>query len=302
MKKTPVTDDDLYRHSSQFRLWSFGKNNFKKKQKEKWQQAFDEMDKQLKEKGIDDLTPLSLEDENDLVRFYASKIHALVTLFGMPSVVRATAISYFQKFYLTNSVMEYHPKNIMYTCVFFASKVENCFISIKDFCARIKGSKEQEILDLEFLVLQSLEFTLQVHNPLTAVHGFFLDMQNVLKDSQQLRALLDKARSLIKDGFLSNAGFFYTPPQVALAALMCDGDEIVKDYLSARYSEEQVIHLMNIGRECLVELKDNQICSNEEAKRIDKKLHSLLNLERYLNKRKADDGSESEAKRQKVEE
>jgi len=34
--------------------------------------------------------------------------------FGFPEMVQATSMSYLKRFYLGNTVMDYHPKNVMY--------------------------------------------------------------------------------------------------------------------------------------------------------------------------------------------
>ena len=55
-----------------------------------------------------------MEDELVLIRFYCSSISQLCrTIFSSPDVVEETAISYLKRFYLKNSVMEWHPKEIM---------------------------------------------------------------------------------------------------------------------------------------------------------------------------------------------
>jgi len=41
----------------------------------------------------------------------------------MPRATVATALHYFKRFYLRNSVMDYHPKEILVTCVYLACKV-----------------------------------------------------------------------------------------------------------------------------------------------------------------------------------
>ena len=58
---------------------------------------------------------LSVDDELLLLRFYCVQIASICRKgFGLPEVVEATAISYMKRFYLKNSVMEWHPKTIMY--------------------------------------------------------------------------------------------------------------------------------------------------------------------------------------------
>lgn len=56
---------------------------------------------------------LSVEDELLLVHFYCEHAAMIGRSFGIPEGVESTAISYIKRFYLKNSVMEWHPKNIM---------------------------------------------------------------------------------------------------------------------------------------------------------------------------------------------
>jgi cyclin H len=48
------------------------------------------------------------------VKLYISKITQLCGLFRFPEEVEATAVSYLKRFYLKNTVMDWHPKNVMY--------------------------------------------------------------------------------------------------------------------------------------------------------------------------------------------
>jgi cyclin H len=59
-------------------------------------------------------TYLSVQDELLLLHFYTTQAAAVSRSFGLPEVVESTAISYMKRFYLKNSVMEWHPKTIMY--------------------------------------------------------------------------------------------------------------------------------------------------------------------------------------------
>lgn len=63
------------------------------------------------------------------------------------------------------------------TCVFLATKTENCSTSIDQFAARIPNSEPADILALEFLVSQSLHFEYKVHHAYVALNGLVLDMQ-----------------------------------------------------------------------------------------------------------------------------
>lgn len=310
MTKNPqVTDDDLYRHTSQFRLWSFTKEQLRQKQQTVHDEAAERVSNQLKDLGIvedEEISPLSLDEELKLIRFYASKVEDIAKLFHMPSQVRATAVSYFRKYYLVYSVMDYHPKNILYTCVFLASKAENYFISIDKFCGSLPRTEPSQLLDLEFFILQTLSFTLTVLNGLRPLHGFFLDMQDTLSSSaseSQIGQIHDQSRKLIIQGFISNAPFLYTPPQIALAALFSVDSELTTEYIKLKYDEtpDQIDPLLDIVKDCKNELMDTNIPSSTEGKEIDRKLHSCLNPQKVLQKRKAssnnNDGSPPDADR-----
>lgn len=47
------------------------------------------------------------------MHFYCEHATKICRSFGLPESVESTAISYIKRFYLKNSVMEWHPKNIM---------------------------------------------------------------------------------------------------------------------------------------------------------------------------------------------
>ncbi|ANB14327.1 TFIIH complex kinase subunit CCL1 [Sugiyamaella lignohabitans] len=291
-KSKVVSDDDLYRNSSQYRLWSFTKQQLLDRRAECHNRAVVKLQKSLVEKGItgSEIEPLSLEEEADLVSLYASKIGEIAKSFNMPSQVKATAISYFSKFYLVYSVMDYHPKNILYTSVFLASKAENYFIPIDKFCSALKRTEPKDILDSEFLLLESLSFTLAVQNPLMSLHGFFLDIQSAgiaSIDESVLGQLHDGARAVIVDGFITDVMFLYTPPQIALAAMMVVNEAITLEYITQRFvtNPEQIEFLLSVIVECKDELVNIRLPSSDRGKEIDKKLHMCLNPDRKRKKR-----------------
>lgn len=62
---------------------------------------------------VDQLDFLSLEDELALCIFYQLRIADICKAFQYGHTVRATATMYMKRFYLYNTVMDYHPKNVM---------------------------------------------------------------------------------------------------------------------------------------------------------------------------------------------
>lgn len=296
-----ITDDDLYRHTSQYRFWSFTVEEFQAKKFQTWKKAADRITAEIQQKSLqNEVQCLSFDEEDKLLRIYVSKVEAIAQIFHLPSQVRATAISYFYKFYLNHSVMDYHPKNILNTCVFLACKSENTFIPIETFCASFNKTEPKDILYLEFLVLQSLQFTLSVHNPLKPLHGFFLDMQTALHGSVStgdLGTLIDSARRVIIRGFITNASFFFTPPQIALAALYIVNPDLTLLYINARYPDRNKVEfLLTAIEECSQELTKVEVPSEQEGPVIAKKLHRCSNLEKTaVTKRKRSQSSSTAA-------
>ncbi|CAG85103.2 DEHA2B03388p [Debaryomyces hansenii CBS767] len=267
-KKPQVTVDDLYRRSTQYQLWSFTSESLqeaKQKINEKGRQhAIEEFNKALlklksgSKENVDkyqaELTSeklldlLTLEEELKYLNFYCENIIKVVNSFRMPTQVKATAVSFFKKFYLVNSVMEYHPKNILYTCVFLAAKSENYFMSIESFCKALPKTEPKDVLDLEFIVLQSLKFTLLVHHPFRPLYGFFLDFQAVLLHPSPLMydvnidtigGMYDKAKKWLSDyALLSDVAFLFSPPQIALAAMYDIDKRITDRYLKKKFLSE----------------------------------------------------------------
>ena len=59
------------------------------------------------------VTFLTPDEEVLLVKLYLTKITQLCNHFKLPEEVEATAVSYLKRFYLRNTVMDWHPKNVM---------------------------------------------------------------------------------------------------------------------------------------------------------------------------------------------
>lgn len=73
---------------------------------------------------------LTVADEWSLVTFYLTKISQLcrASFFRFPETVEATAMSYLKRFYLRNTCMDYHPKNIMSVLVSLMVLILSWFI------------------------------------------------------------------------------------------------------------------------------------------------------------------------------
>lgn len=76
--------------------------------------------------------------------------------------------------------MDYHPKEVLATCVYLAAKVEEFNVSIVQFVGNIRGDRNKAmdiILSNELLLMKELNYYLTVHNPFRPVEGFLIDIK-----------------------------------------------------------------------------------------------------------------------------
>lgn len=256
-----ITNDELYRRSTQYRYWSFTQNeltDLRVRVNKKGEQTFrnrinslsDDVDihLQIKKYVSQEFTPLTPSEELEIVIYYARKCHDLSNFFKFTTQVRLTAVSYLLKFYLIHSVMEYYPQQIMYTCLFLAAKSENNFLGINAFSHAIPKTTPATILEHEYRVLDTMRFSLMCHHPMRPLYGFYLDVQQVLVklDFGRLCKDYENARRCVNDSVFSDAQFLYTPSQIALAALYLVDDVVCMRYLMRKFGikKKQMVAMM----------------------------------------------------------
>ncbi|CAL9735690.1 cyclin Ccl1p [Monosporozyma servazzii] len=298
--KKRITDDDLYRHSSQYRFWSFTEDSLKEKRIEINENAtvkvkellanFIESKKDtLSERELQAIqskaTPLTYEEELKLVGFYAKKVQVIAQHLNLPTEVVATSITFFKRFYLENSVMEYDPKDMVHTTIFLACKSENYFISVESFSNKAK-SKKEEILKYEFKLLESLKFTLLNHHPYKPLHGFFLDIQHVLHgkvDLNYMGKIYDKSKRRITDALLTDAVYHFTPPQITLAVFLIEDEQLIRKYLELKFSVPAAEPTTTAIPEPSKEPSDsNKTDASADEKKVEPENRNKINVEKLL--------------------
>merc|ERR1719154_252138 len=158
----------------------------------------------------------------------------------MPRYVRGTSFLYFKRFYLHNSVMDYHPKEILVTAVFLASKVEEFNVS-----------------------MQQLQFHLTVHNPFRAVEGFLIDIKTRCDTVHGVDSFRPEIESFLDSVFLTDACMIFAPSQIALAAIIHAAsrqkqnlDSYVTEQLFGEQGEEAMLHIITCVRNIRVLVKN----------------------------------------------
>ncbi|KAL9936184.1 hypothetical protein V8E36_005026 [Tilletia maclaganii] len=174
----------------------------------------------------------TVTDELELIRFYLNKVPALTRALALPEFVGASAMSYIKRFYLRNSCLEWHPKHIMLTSLFLATKTENVPVPLNTFASKVSGGGKnatretieenaRSIREHEFLVSQSLGFEFMLWGAGRALAGLLADIQ--LLDPPlplaKYHELAQAAQEPLALSRLSDAEFLFTPAQIALACL-----------------------------------------------------------------------------------
>lgn len=70
-----------------------------------------------------ELNPPGVEDQELLLRFYASRLQAICSELKLPLSVKGTAVSYLRRAYVHQSVLDRDPQSIFLTCLYLACKV-----------------------------------------------------------------------------------------------------------------------------------------------------------------------------------
>ncbi|SCU83637.1 LAFA_0D04764g1_1 [Lachancea sp. 'fantastica'] len=315
LSKSRITDDDLYRHSTQYRNWSFTPERLDQIRTEVNASASARVEETLKhffeshpdlsreeeEAVASKAVPVTTHEELLLVNYFARMIISFAGKMNLPTEVAATAVAFFRRFFLSNSVMDLPPKEVFHTTLFFACKTENYFIGVDSFAKKAKTTTEA-VLKHEFKLLESLNFTLMNHHPYKALHGFFLDIQNVLSgrvDMQYMGQVYTNCKKSISDALLTDAVYFFTPPQITLAILLMEDEALMMRYMQLKFglqqdgdasagqpsqsSEQQLANginaskLLEVVKNCKSVISSKIIPAKDDAVKITAKIHYCQN-------------------------
>ncbi|KAJ7357162.1 cyclin-like protein [Mycena albidolilacea] len=243
----PASKTPLYEASTQFKNWRYSSQSLAKVRASLNAAAVAvirntfEVDEPGSSSALSFLTP---DEEILLVRLYVSKIPQLCGFFRFPEEVEATAVSYLKRFYLKNTVMDWHPKNVIVlqsrlTALFLATKTTNNPISLEAYTNNIPKTDPSDVLDLEFLVAQSLGFEFAVWHAHRALWGIWLDLQTVPtapRDRATTQSeIYDAALRHVRASRLSDAELIYTPSQIALAALSMASAQLATEWAESKF-------------------------------------------------------------------
>ncbi|XP_070177918.1 cyclin-H-like [Littorina saxatilis] len=165
---------------------------------------------------------LTYEEERFLLRQYEIILKEFCNKFQppFPKCILGTSLAFFRRFWVNNSPMDYHPKDIMLTVVYLSCKVEEFYVPIGQFVSNLKGNREKfadTILTFELLLMSKLRYHLTVHNPFRAMEGLLIDIKTRFKELENPERLRKNAEEYIDRCLLSDIVLIFSPSQI------CDG-------------------------------------------------------------------------------
>ncbi|KAL4087249.1 hypothetical protein PRIC1_013146 [Phytophthora ramorum] len=294
-------------------------------------------EEEAEEKANLQLTPLleflNLEQEALLRAFYEEKIQESCSaqFLRTSDKVKCCAMLLFKRFYLSNSVMEFHPKFLVPTAIYVAGKVEEQYMSV-DTVADQLHVDHKFIIGHEMILLEGVRFQLIMYHPFRALLGFLDDFRAFAKQvlskdlpATVLQKLHANSTALLNDMLLTDLPLLHYPSVLALAALWHVTDEVaassgekacgltsadVLDYMKrSKFSKDQPVDEVT-GRfqqikQAFQALKAEKDKGGEQAvqhrgkqvKQIYKKLKQFHKDDEKKEKKKKGDGKKKDKKR-----
>ncbi|KAF2112010.1 cyclin-like protein [Lophiotrema nucula] len=223
-----LTEDDLYRTSTQYKHWSFTpaqladqrkttnisaservKQNVARKRAAK---AFDTPTASDNGSGVDtngantplrtvdrEVNCLTVAEEKKLVDTFCERALELGTFLNFPTEVTATGIQFLRRFYLFNSPMTYEPQTISRTAMFFANKVEGAHLTLEKYVASFPKATAEQVLAPEYLIVQGLRFQFQVRHPFHGLKGGHLEMMEMSRGNAEPLPASEKTKEEIQE-------------------------------------------------------------------------------------------------------
>lgn len=196
---------------------------------------------------------------------------------------------------MSHKLIPYRP-----TCLFLAAKTTNHPIPIEVFVPKFKNFKASDILEIEFVIAQSLAFEFWTHGAEKSLRGWFLEFQNKPENIDVLQRHLPTALDWLAKSRLTDAEFLWSPSQIGLACWRLSIPSVVDDFLADKYTtwtppngyaddEDGPLtypygipldRLKTILDDIQNTVKNSPDLEQKQIKEIDKRLKSCINPER----------------------
>ena len=169
-----------------------------------------------------------LEKEKLFIINYSNKLIRILNPLKQSTSLKATTVSYFRRFYLKKSILDYNPEYLIVAAFFLGAKVAQIDLPLEKIellFTYIKGNYKK-LFDYEFFLSTILDYNFYVYNPYHALYGliyileqkkFFLgqNTENYINQEQFKQECMD----IIDKMLLTDNIFLYTHSEIALTSI-----------------------------------------------------------------------------------
>ncbi|KAK0131465.1 Cyclin-H [Merluccius polli] len=241
--------------------------------------------------GLKEAMFLERHEERVLFRYYEKRLVDFCGVFkpAMPKSVVGTAIMFFRRFYLNNSLMEYHPRIIMFTCAYLSCKVDEFNVSSTQFVGNLvqetpAGQERvlEQILEFELLLIQQLNFHLVVHTPYRPMEGLLIDIKTRYPPLENPESLRKSADDFLTRASTTDTGLLFSPSQIALTAILNSAsraglsmDSYLTECMGMKDNKETLLKLHESMRRMKKLIKEYELPKPEEVNAYKEKLERV---------------------------
>ena len=200
------------------------------------------------------------------------------------STLKNISLTYFRRFFLKKSIIDYDIIYLMAAAVFLGSKVAPINLSIQDIekiFPAVKNS-DKKFFDYEFFLCTILEYDFYVYNPYLALMGFIFNLEqkefflaqsseNYVNPNEFQQECID----LIDKMYLTNNIFLFTYSEIALGSIFikCEQKNISTINIAEKLELDKVINVKEFLEGPLKKMKENldlipKYENNEKKKKI----------------------------------
>ena len=244
------------------------------------------------------------------------------------TTLKSTSITFFRRFYLKKSILDYDPVTMMAAAVYLGAKAVSIKLSIKRIEEYFnKPINHEKLFDYEFYLSTILDYDFYVYSPYLALFGllnnleqkdFFLSQNSENYVSQN--DFKDGCIDIIDKMYLTDNIFLYSYSEIALASifLICEEKKLDFNNIIEKLELDKIINvneflegpykIMKENYELIPKYESDEVEENEIYK-IEKELfhfykdfptyQAKLDEERAIFKKKMDDFNESFEKLEK---
>lgn len=280
----------MFHNSSQRKYWIFDSDNELEKNRYEANKKF-RMKAKESGKPVNESVFLERHEEDVLLRHYERRLLDFCNAFkpAMPKSVVGTAAMYFRRFYVNNSIMEYHPRIIMLTCAYLSCKVEEFNVSSTQFVGNLlqetpAGQERvlEQILEYELLLIQQLNFHLVVHNPFRPMEGLLIDLKTRYPALENPESLRKSSDDFLTQAAMTDAGLLFSPSQIALTAILNSAsraglsmESYLTECLGLREDKETFSKMYDVMKRMTTLLKRYELPKPEEVNACKQRLERI---------------------------